>query len=91
MWPMVTSWLTERAQYILNAFRAVIAVLIGFHWVQWTPEQIALVIAAMESVFGVITAKTTISSTRVDTIVEKRVGDIVSTPTEVAARTGTGA
>lgn len=73
-------WITGRSQQIINAVRATIVLLIGFHVVEVTQEQLLLVIAALESVFAVITAKTTVSHTNVDAIVEKR----------VALATGTG-
>lgn len=85
----LADWLSARSQYLMNAARAILALAIGFKWLVVTPEQVGLILGAMESVFGVITAKTTVSHTRVDHIVEKRVNDIVSTPSEVAAR-GTG-
>jgi hypothetical protein len=85
-WTIVMNWLTERGQYILTAIRSIIALLIGFKIIEVTPEQIGLIIAAMENVFGVFTAKTTVSNTRIDTITDKRVIDIMSSPDAVAAR-----
>lgn len=68
-------WLTENSQKVINSIRAIILMLAGFRVVEVTTEQLALIIATLETVFATITAKTTVSSGRVDVITEKRVED----------------
>lgn len=78
-------WFRQNSQHVINSIRAIVLALTGFGIVQLTTEQLALAIAALESVFGTITAKTTISTRNVDSIVDKRVNDLVSTPAEHVA------
>jgi len=73
-------WLRQNSQYVIAAIRATVLALAGFQVIVVSTEQLALALAALEAFFAMITAKTTIQTARVDTIVEKRVADIMTTP-----------
>jgi hypothetical protein len=73
-------WLAANSQKVINSIRAIVVLGVGFDAIEITEEQLALLIAAMETVFATITAKTTISAANVDTIVERRMSDVMTPP-----------
>lgn len=66
-------FLEERSQLIINAVRATVLFLTIVSVISVTPEQLAAGLLALEAVFAVVTAKTTVPEVRIDTIVDKRV------------------
>ena len=79
-------WIRQNSQYIMGFIRALILALAGFQVVVISTEQLSLGLACLEAFFAMITAKTTVSTTRVDTIVERRVNDIMSDPNDPSTR-----
>lgn len=80
------TWLSTNSQNVINSIRATLAALVLFELIQITAEQLAGLTAALEVIFATVTAKTTVAHTKIDTIVESKVSDILSTPGEVKAR-----
>lgn len=85
---LAIEWIRGSSQYIIGFVRAVILLFIGFKWVILEDPQVqmALLMGAVESFFAMVTAKTTVSHTRMDTIVENRVQDIMSAPNDPTTR-----
>ena len=78
-WKTVWGWFVDRAQPFMVFARSMLALAIGFKWVELTVEQIGLVIAAMENFFGWVTAKGTVPTSRIPTIVDKEIASQIST------------
>ena len=82
-WDDFREWLSLNHQNLANSVRAIFGVLVLLEWITLSDKQLVGIFGMFETIFQTVAAKNTVPKARVDTIVEKRVVDIMSSPAEI--------
>ncbi|MDP3703686.1 MAG: hypothetical protein Q8R78_04805 [Candidatus Omnitrophota bacterium] len=71
----IIDWIRTHATGLTEVLRQLMFVGLAFELLRWNDQQQAVVFAALSGLFSLFTSKQTVPSSRIDTIVEKRVED----------------